>query len=39
LAPADRQPLLAASAAAIEREGGGTLTMPFVTRVCLATRR
>jgi SAM-dependent methyltransferase len=36
----DQQPLLlTAIAAAIESEGGGTLTLPFVTRVCLATRR
>lgn len=39
LAPNHRQSLLTAIAAAIEGEGGGTLTMPFVTRVCLATRR
>jgi SAM-dependent methyltransferase len=39
LAPDERRSLLAAIAAAIEDEGGGTLTMPFVTRVCLATRR
>jgi SAM-dependent methyltransferase len=35
----DRRALLAAIAAAVEGEGGGTLTMPFVTRVCVATRR
>jgi SAM-dependent methyltransferase len=35
----DRRALLAAVAAAIEGAGGGTLTMPFVTRVCVATRR
>jgi SAM-dependent methyltransferase len=34
----DRERLLDAIAAVIE-DGGGTLTMPFVTRVCLATRR
>lgn len=39
LAPDDRRMLLAAIASVIEDEGGGTLTMPFVTRVCLATRR
>jgi SAM-dependent methyltransferase len=40
LLPAEeRRSLLAAIAAAIEGAGGGTLTMPFVTRVCLATRR
>jgi hypothetical protein len=39
LATEDRRSLLAAIAAAIEGEGGGMLTMPFVTRVCLATRR
>jgi SAM-dependent methyltransferase len=39
LAPAEQRSLLAAIAAAIENEGGGTLLMPFVTRVCLATRR
>jgi SAM-dependent methyltransferase len=38
LAPDDRRVLLAAISAAIESEGAGTLTMPFVTRVCLATR-
>ena len=39
LAAGDRRLLLAAITAAIEDEGGGTVTMPFVTRVCLATRR
>lgn len=39
LAARDRRSLLVAIAATIEGEGGGTLTMPFVTRVCLATRR
>jgi SAM-dependent methyltransferase len=34
----DRERLLDAIAAVIEHSGG-TLTMPFVTRVCLATRR
>jgi hypothetical protein len=35
----DRRSLLAAITAAIDDEGGGALTMPFVTRVCLAARR
>ena len=35
----DRRALLEAIAAAIGGEEDGTLTMPFVTRVCLATRR
>lgn len=39
LAAGERSSLLTAIAGAIEDEGGGTLTMPFVTRVCLATRR
>jgi SAM-dependent methyltransferase len=39
LAAGERRSLLAAIATAIEDQGGGTLTMPFVTRVCLATRR
>jgi SAM-dependent methyltransferase len=39
LAPDDREALLAGIAAVIEGEGNGTLTMPFITRVCLATRR
>jgi SAM-dependent methyltransferase len=39
LAVSQRRRLLAAITDAIEVEGGGTLTMPFVTRVCLATRR
>jgi SAM-dependent methyltransferase len=39
MADADRRSLLAAIVAAIEEEGDGTLTMPFVTRVCLARRR
>jgi SAM-dependent methyltransferase len=39
LAPEEQRSLLAAIAAAIEREGGGTLMLPFVTRVCLAMRR
>ena len=36
---ADRRSLLAAIATAIEDAGSGTLTMTFVTRVCLARRR
>jgi hypothetical protein len=39
LAARDRRSLLAAIAEAIEGEEGGTVTMPFVTRVCLARRR
>jgi SAM-dependent methyltransferase len=39
LAAPQRRRLLAAITDAIERHGHGTLTMPFVTRVCLATRR
>ena len=39
LAAPRRRRLLAAIADVIERQGAGTLTMPFVTRVCLATRR
>lgn len=40
LLPADdRDRLLAAVATVIEQPGGGMLTMPFVTRVCVATRR
>jgi hypothetical protein len=39
LDPDQQRLLLTAIAAAIESEGGGTLTLPFVTRVCLATRR
>ena len=31
--------LLSAIAVVIEAQAGGVLTMPFVTRVCLATRR
>jgi SAM-dependent methyltransferase len=39
LAAPDRRRLLAAITDAIEHEGGSMLTMPFVTLVCLATRR
>lgn len=38
LAVDDRERLLAEIVAVIDSAGGGTLTMPFVTRVCLATR-
>ena len=39
LAAPQRRRLLAAVADAINGQGAGTLTMPFVTRVCLAKRR
>jgi trans-aconitate methyltransferase len=39
LAAPERRRLLAAVSEAIDRQGAGKLTMPFVTRVCLAKRR